>query len=373
LVYVPADAIKGLPVDGVNLKPNSGMSVSKTEVGGEYGYCFSSAEQAEMVIAPSLLRGHETFSMQVYIPSGSAKLKGLGEFTFRIQRSVGASSEYIQFGPEASGTHRFTYDTWCEITVDYSSYSSTVGLFNLVIPAGARLYIRNFSVEGEAAEIPEGSEKPADGAVSGLAYQGGFTVNNASLLKTVEMAGEVAYRYGIEILLGAGNPTQHIHRLGESLEQARAVIRYRELSGSHVNLYSELTDLEELTSESTAHTVGVVHNIEGIEILNERFLALHIFGKVLGLRALFLYLLCNERILEFTAELRNDVSAPFVVASLSRNGNFSAPLGMIEEAVLRLKALGKIQNLLPPCIRTWDISYIDYPDNMIFLQYHLQI
>jgi 3',5'-cyclic AMP phosphodiesterase CpdA len=196
LVYVPADAIKGLPVDGVNLKPNSGMSVSKTEVGGEYGYCFSSAGQAEMVIAPSLLRGHETFSMQVYIPSGSAKLKGLGEFTFRIQRSVGASSEYIQFGPEASGTHRFTYDTWCEITVDYSSYSSTVGLFNLVIPAGARLYIRNFSVEGEAAEIPEGSEKPADGAVSGLAYQGGFTVNNASLLKTVEIAGEVAYRYG---------------------------------------------------------------------------------------------------------------------------------------------------------------------------------
>ena len=57
---------------------------------------------------------------------------------------------------------------------------------------------------------------------------------------------EVAYRYGIEILLGAGNPTQHIHRLGESLEQARAVIRYRELSGSHVNLYSELTDLEDL-------------------------------------------------------------------------------------------------------------------------------
>ena len=57
---------------------------------------------------------------------------------------------------------------------------------------------------------------------------------------------EVAYRYGIEILLGAGNPTQHIHRLGESLEQARAVIRYRELSGGHVNLYSELMDLEDL-------------------------------------------------------------------------------------------------------------------------------
>ena len=57
---------------------------------------------------------------------------------------------------------------------------------------------------------------------------------------------EVAYRYGIEILVGTGNPAQSIHRLGESLEQARAVLRYRELSGNHVSLYSELTDLEDL-------------------------------------------------------------------------------------------------------------------------------
>ena len=57
---------------------------------------------------------------------------------------------------------------------------------------------------------------------------------------------EVNYRHGVEILVGAGNPTQRIHRLGDSLEQARAVIRYRELSGSHVSLYSQLLQLEDL-------------------------------------------------------------------------------------------------------------------------------
>ena len=57
---------------------------------------------------------------------------------------------------------------------------------------------------------------------------------------------EVTYRYGTEILVGAGDPTPDIHRLGDSLEQARAVIRYRELSGNHVNLYSDLMGLEDL-------------------------------------------------------------------------------------------------------------------------------
>lgn len=57
---------------------------------------------------------------------------------------------------------------------------------------------------------------------------------------------EVSYRYGVEILVGAGTPTPSIHRLGDSLEQARAVIRYRELSGNHVNLYSDLMGLEDL-------------------------------------------------------------------------------------------------------------------------------
>lgn len=57
---------------------------------------------------------------------------------------------------------------------------------------------------------------------------------------------EVNYRHGVEILVGAGNPVQSIHLLGDSLEQARAVIRYRELSGSHVSLYSQLLQLEDL-------------------------------------------------------------------------------------------------------------------------------
>ncbi len=57
---------------------------------------------------------------------------------------------------------------------------------------------------------------------------------------------EIAYHFGIEMLIGVGNPAETIDRLGTSYEQARAVIRYRELSGNHVNLYSELVQLEDL-------------------------------------------------------------------------------------------------------------------------------
>ena len=57
---------------------------------------------------------------------------------------------------------------------------------------------------------------------------------------------KIAYHFGIEVLIGAGNPADQIGQLGESYEQARTVLRYRELSGNHVNLYSQLVQLEDL-------------------------------------------------------------------------------------------------------------------------------
>ena len=198
LVYIPADAIGGIPVDGTDLKPATTISVDRAEVGGEYAYAFSSAWQAEMTVQPSLLRGHTSFSVWVYVPSGSPKLQGLGEFTFRIQRQAGASSEYIPFGPGASGAHHFEYDTWCKITVDISAYSGTVALFNLVIPQNSMLYFRDFEVSGETElpPPPETTVTPSTGKVNGIAYGDGFTVSHTSAIRTVEVAGCVAYEYG---------------------------------------------------------------------------------------------------------------------------------------------------------------------------------
>lgn len=48
------------------------------------------------------------------------------------------------------------------------------------------------------------------------------------------------------VLIGAGNPAGRLEQLSQAYEQAKAVIRYRELSGNRVISYSDLAALEDL-------------------------------------------------------------------------------------------------------------------------------
>lgn len=57
---------------------------------------------------------------------------------------------------------------------------------------------------------------------------------------------EIAYYYGIEVNIGAGNIAESLYLLNESYEQACEVIRYSESYGNRVNLYSELIQIEDV-------------------------------------------------------------------------------------------------------------------------------
>lgn len=57
---------------------------------------------------------------------------------------------------------------------------------------------------------------------------------------------EIAYSYGIEVKIGAGDVVDSIYSLSDSYQQAKAVIRYIETSGNKVCLYSEILKLEDV-------------------------------------------------------------------------------------------------------------------------------
>ncbi len=57
---------------------------------------------------------------------------------------------------------------------------------------------------------------------------------------------EIAYSYGIEVKIGAGDVADSIYNISDSYQQAKAVIRYIETSGNKVCLYSEILQLEDV-------------------------------------------------------------------------------------------------------------------------------
>ena len=57
---------------------------------------------------------------------------------------------------------------------------------------------------------------------------------------------EITYNYKIEVEIGVGNVVDSIYQIGESYQQAKAVLRYRETSGKNVHLYSELVKLDDV-------------------------------------------------------------------------------------------------------------------------------
>ena len=60
-----------------------------------------------------------------------------------------------------------------------------------------------------------------------------------------QLTVELAYRYGIEVHIGAGSPVPSLYRVCESYDQACQVLYYSEAYGAKINLYSELARMED--------------------------------------------------------------------------------------------------------------------------------
>lgn len=60
-----------------------------------------------------------------------------------------------------------------------------------------------------------------------------------------QLTVELAYRYGVEVHIGAGNAVPSLYRLHESYSQACQVLYYSEAYGAKINLYTELARMED--------------------------------------------------------------------------------------------------------------------------------
>lgn len=60
-----------------------------------------------------------------------------------------------------------------------------------------------------------------------------------------QLTVELAYRYGVEVHIGAGNAVPSLYQLHESYSQACQVLYYSEAYGAKINLYTELARMED--------------------------------------------------------------------------------------------------------------------------------
>lgn len=93
---------------------------------------------------------------------------------------------------------------------------------------------------GEKAELFEVSSRET---LCIVALQPEQTENDIQNV-IAQLVVEIVYGYGIDLSIGAGNAVDSVLQLHDSYMQAREVLKYREVSGANVYLYSEMKKLK---------------------------------------------------------------------------------------------------------------------------------
>ncbi len=125
-------------------------------------YKLYASSQGKALLNTNLMRNKTTFTFSVFVPSSStAKLGGMGQFSFRVKPDDGAISsiagafidvtggnkQYIAFN-DKEGTNpavKIVYDTWQTFNVDISTIANTCTEFAFIIAQGNTIYVKDMA------------------------------------------------------------------------------------------------------------------------------------------------------------------------------------------------------------------------------------
>lgn len=128
-------------------KEAAGISIEKVTMAGEKAYKISASAQLKLYAPLDLINAAQAISFDVYVPTGTPKLAGLGEFAFRRK----PLNDYIAYNSgstedDTETRYKLTLDRWCSFSAP-CTFSEAFTEYSLIIPEGATIYIKNVTIE----------------------------------------------------------------------------------------------------------------------------------------------------------------------------------------------------------------------------------
>ncbi|MBR1867406.1 MAG: tyrosine-protein phosphatase [Clostridia bacterium] len=130
-------------VNGEKITPlGSGASVSVVDFGGLTCYKATASSQENLCVDVSKINAGSKITFKMFVPSGSAKLGGLGEMSIRVKNP----DKYLNFiSEEIDGYQYIPLDEWKEYEVDISAYTEATR-FAFLIPKGNTVYLADIII-----------------------------------------------------------------------------------------------------------------------------------------------------------------------------------------------------------------------------------
>ena len=176
----PGDVVvPGMKV-GTELSGDSNITAKAVMLENVPAYQFTASAQGKVYVDVSAIANQDIFTFSAFVPEGSKKLDGQGEFSVRTKPNDLVGSGYTCFHSAATSEELLIpLGEWKTYSMDISHYGEKCTEFSFVIPAGNTLYLKDLAVSS---------------SVSGLSFDSGELSHDSALSVTTDLAdGKRAY------------------------------------------------------------------------------------------------------------------------------------------------------------------------------------
>ncbi len=120
----------------------SNLTIAEETFEGKDSYKIVANDQGKIYFNLTEIAKYSKLSFNVYIPSGTPQMSGVGEFAIRWKRSS-TDKGYLAYSSTSSDTRKITLDSWVSCNEDLSSFSSGLIEFAFIIEKGATIHLAN--------------------------------------------------------------------------------------------------------------------------------------------------------------------------------------------------------------------------------------